>query len=96
MKHRPIFLNLARGLSVNEEDLADALDKGIRTRGRLGCAQRRAWPDLKGHILANRENVIITPHAAFYSTQSMEAIPRISCENINTLLRVKRTRFSNL
>lgn len=81
MKRAPIFLNLARGLSVNEQDLADALDKGIVRAAGLDVLKAE-WPELEGHILAGRENVIITPHAAFYSTQSMEAIPRISCENI--------------
>ncbi len=81
MKRSPIFLNLGRGLSVNEDDLADALDtKQIRGAG-LDVLKDET-PNLKGHILAQRDNVIITPHSAFYSTQSMEDLQRISCENI--------------
>lgn len=95
MKHSPIFLNLARGLSVNEEDLADALDKGIVRAAGLDVLKEE-WPDLKGHILANRENVIITPHAAFYSTQSMQDLPRISCENIVNFLKGNKDKVFKL
>lgn len=81
MKRSPIFLNLGRGLSVNERDLADALDKGVVRAAGLDVL-RDETPVLKNHILTGRNNVIITPHAAFYSAQSMEDIQRISCENI--------------
>lgn len=95
MKRKPIFLNLARGLSVNEEDLADALDKGIVRAAGLDVLKDEK-PELKGHILANRENVIITPHAAFYSIQSMEDIQRISCENIINFLKGDREKVFKL
>ncbi|NCC67400.1 MAG: C-terminal binding protein [Clostridia bacterium] len=95
MKRTPIFLNLARGLSVNEEDLADALDRGLVRAAGLDVL-REEWPDLKGHILAGRDNVIITPHAAFYSTQSMEAIPRISCENIVHFIKGEKDKVFKL
>lgn len=39
-------------------------------------------PDLEKCKLVGRENVIITPHAAFYSETSMKELQRISCENI--------------
>ena len=85
MERKPIFLNLGRGLSVNEADLADALDRGqVRAAGLDVLFDET--PDLKNHILANRNNVIITPHAAFYSEQSFVDMQRISCENIVNFL----------
>lgn len=81
MKRSPIFLNLSRGFAVDERDLAQALDSGLVRAAGLDVLKDET-PRLKGHILSNRENVIITPHAAFYSVQSMEDIQRISCENI--------------
>lgn len=81
MVRTPIFLNLGRGLSVNEDDLARALDSGkIRAVGVDVLTDET--PHLQGHQLAGRDNVIITPHSAFYSTQSMQDLQRISCENI--------------
>ncbi len=81
MERSPIFLNLSRGFAVNEQDLATALDGGLVRAAGLDVLKDET-PQLEGHILANRENVIITPHAAFYSAQAMEDIQRISCENI--------------
>lgn len=81
MKKTPIFLNLGRGLSINENDLADALDKGIVRAAGLDVLKDET-PQLSGHILAGRDNVIITPHAAFFSKQSFDDMQRISCENI--------------
>lgn len=95
MKRRPIFLNLARGLSVNENDLADALDKGIVRAAGLDVL-REELPELKGHILAGRDNVIITPHAAFYSSQSMQDLPRISSENIVYFLKGEKEKVFKL
>ena len=85
MKRNPIFLNLGRGLSINEQDLADALDKKIvRAAGMDVLTGENV--KLQGHLLANRDNVIITPHAAFYSSQAMDDMQRISCENIVNFL----------
>ena len=81
MKKAPIFLNLGRGLSVNENDLADALDKGLVRAAGLDVLKDET-PQLSKHILSGRENVIITPHAAFFSQQSFDDMQRISCENI--------------
>ncbi|MFD1175416.1 NAD(P)-dependent oxidoreductase [Paenibacillus puldeungensis] len=81
MKRTPIFLNLGRGLSINEQDLADALDRKLVRAAGLDVLKDET-AKLKNHILANRDNVIITPHAAFYSSQSMTEMQRISCENI--------------
>lgn len=81
MKRSPIFINLGRGLSVNELDLLDALEKGkIRSAGLDVLTDE--IPDLAGNPLVGREDVIITPHMAFYSETSMRELQRISCENI--------------
>ncbi len=93
MKKTPIFLNLGRGLSINENDLADALDKGLVRAAGLDVLKDET-PKLDGHLLSNRENVIITPHAAFFSKQSFDDMQRISCENIvNYLLGHKDKVF---
>lgn len=86
MQRSPIFLNLGRGLSVDENALAEALDKGL-VRGAGLDVLRDETPHLADHILTGRVNVIITPHSAFYSTQSMEDLQRISCENIVNFLQ---------
>ncbi|GHT78208.1 3-phosphoglycerate dehydrogenase [Spirochaetia bacterium] len=81
MRQRPIFINMGRGASVVEEDLVTALDTGS-IRGAALDVLADETPNLKDHPLAKRENVIITPHAAFYTTTSIIRLQEISCKNI--------------
>lgn len=41
---------------------------------------------IENHILLNRENVVITPHIAFYSREAMQRILDITIHNINRFL----------
>lgn len=89
MKRHPIFLNVSRGGSVDEQALARALDEGwIRAAGL--DVLREEKPDLMQCVLLERENVIITPHAAFYSAQSIDALQRLSCKNLTDCLTGRR------
>lgn len=81
MKRHPIFINLGRGLSIDENDLLEALEKGIIRSAGLDVLTDEI-PDLIANPLVGREDVIITPHMAFYSETSMRELQRISCENI--------------
>lgn len=81
MRRHPIFLNLGRGASVNEEDLARALDLGLVRAAGLDVLSTED-PNLKQNALLGRKNVIITPHAAFLSQDSLEDLERIPCENV--------------
>ncbi len=53
-------------------------------------------PDLANSQLTNRENVIITPHSAFYSDDSIEACERISMENIRYYLEGEKDKVFKL
>lgn len=95
MKKKPIFINAGRGSSVNEDDLLEAIDENlIRGAGLdvLGAEN----PDLEKCKLAGRENVIITPHAAFYSETSMRELQRISCENIVYYLKGEKEKVNRI
>ena len=78
---QPIFINVARGESVDEQALLYALDqKWIKGTGLDVLSSEN--PNLTNHPLLNRSNVILTPHAAFYSINSVTDLQRISCQNI--------------
>ena len=81
MKKKPVFLNMARGEAVTEQDLVRALDEGI-LRGAALDLLHDEDPDLRNNSLLHRENVLITPHMAFYSVQSMKALQTIACDNL--------------
>lgn len=81
MKRQPIFINVSRGGCVDEEALVWALDEGKILAAGIDVLEAEN-PDLEKCKLRQRENVIITPHAAFYSAASIKALQTISCENV--------------
>lgn len=95
MKKKPIVINLGRGLCVDEPALIGALDKGaIRAFG--ADVLYSETPDLANHPLVGRDNVVITPHSAFYSTTAIEDLERLSCENIVHFLRGEKDKVFKL
>ena len=61
---------------------------------RTCCTTRlRIWLRNK---LVGRDNVIITPHSAFYSTTAIEDLERLSCENIVHFLKGEKEKVFKL
>lgn len=78
---KPYFINVARGESVDEKALLEALDKGFIKGCALDVLQSE-HPDLESSPFVGRKNVLLSPHAAFYSQTSMEKLEEITCQNI--------------
>lgn len=78
---KPYFINVARGESVVESALIDALDTD-KISGAALDVLRSEHPTLDNNPLLNRTNVLLSPHAAFYSQTSLYELERISCENV--------------
>lgn len=81
MAKKPYFINMGRGACVVEEELIEALDKGM-LRGAAVDVLSDETPDLEHHPLVGRSNVIVTPHAAFFSDTSVRELQRLSTQNI--------------
>lgn len=91
MERHPAFINVSRGEAVDEAALAKALDeKWIRSAG-LDVLVSES-PDLVHHPLNHRENVILTPHAAFYSKTSIRELQRLSVMNLVYCLRGEKEK----
>lgn len=86
MERSPLFINTGRGGSVDEEALCEALDTG-KIRGAGLDVLTDEDPSLEGHPLLGRDNVVITPHSAFYSSESMEKLQIISGSNLAFCLK---------
>lgn len=82
MKKHPYFLNAGRGASVVEEDLKTALDEGLLKGAALDTIRDEKPEHIAQNPLLGRDDVIITPHTAFYSTSSVEDLERTSTKNI--------------
>ena len=83
MKKDAILVNVARGAVVDEAAVAEAVKNG--TIGAFGCDVYSAEPYPVGHpyeSLADRDNVILTPHMAWGAYEARERCLAEICENI--------------
>ncbi len=82
LKDGAILINVGRGGIVNESDLAQMLDK---KDFRAALDVLESEPMSKNHPLLqikNKHNLIITPHIAFASKESMQTLVQMVLENL--------------
>ncbi|HNT04026.1 MAG TPA: C-terminal binding protein [Bacillota bacterium] len=81
----PIFINTSRGRLVNEEDLADALEnKKIRAAALDVLIEE---PPTMNNRLFTFDNVIITPHAGFFSKTALREVRSRSAMNVTNFFQ---------
>lgn len=87
MKRRPLVINTARGGLVDEEDLVRALDERLISGAAFDVA-REEPPPLEHPLMriANRPNVIVTPHVAWASDQAQQALADQLIDNIERFI----------
>ena len=92
-----VIIDVFRAFTV-EAYLASAKVSKIIPVGDINFAYKlkEENPNLDDSRLINRENVIITPHAAFYSETSMKSLQNISCENIIYYFNGKINKISKV
>jgi D-3-phosphoglycerate dehydrogenase len=72
MKKDALVINTARGPLIDEEALIAALDSGHLGGAALDVVA--VEPLAKDHKLIGRDNVILTPHTAFYSVEALDEL----------------------
>ncbi len=88
MKQQPIFINVGRGGCVEEDALLHALDNGMVRAAGLDVLEAEN-PDMENCPFLHRDNVIVTPHCAFYSEESIKALHEVSAGNLMEVLAQK-------
>lgn len=84
MKFSACLINVARGGLVCEEDLAWALREGQIAGAALDVMEQE--PPQKDNPLLALDNVILTPHAAWYSEKSQQRLQAAAAREVARVL----------
>jgi glycerate dehydrogenase len=94
MRRRPLLVNTARGGLVVEEDLERALDEGLISGAGIDVTLPEP-PPADGPLMriAKRRNVIVTPHVAWASEESQQALADQLIDNIESFVAGRPTNL---
>lgn len=85
MKKSAYLINYARGGIVNEEDLKEALDKGLILGAAVDVFEHE--PPGPDYPLLNMDNVLLSPHIAFNTYESKVRMAMAVADGIEKALR---------
>ena len=92
MKKKPIIVNVSRGAMIDEEALLDALNTGKVFGSGLDVLVEETNENTLKCPFVGREDVVLTPHTAFYSDFALYECQRIAAENLCYILRKERDK----
>ena len=95
LERKPIFINVGRGSAVNETDLLEALQTG-KVSGAGLDVMKEVYPNLLDCPFVGMDNVIITPHMAFYSVESVACIKTLPVNNLVNGILGNFDKISNI
>jgi len=84
MKPTAFLINCSRGGIVNEEALIDALQNRRIAGAGLDTFVQEPLP--KEHPFCKLDNVILTPHAAWYTTDAMKSVQGVAAQQVALVL----------
>lgn len=83
MDEKALFINIARGDIVVEEDLSKALDDGLIRGAILDVTKKEPLPI--DSPLWEKEHLRLTPHISFYSNRFLDNIIKLIITNLSNL-----------
>lgn len=85
MKKNAVFINCARGAIVDNNALAESLNRGIIAGAGIDVFDMEP-PIPSDYPLLQARNIVLTPHIAFFSQESMIRRAEIAFENVYAYL----------
>jgi D-3-phosphoglycerate dehydrogenase len=85
MVKKPVIVNTSRGPVVDENALLRALETGQVSGAGLDVVETE--PPDPGNPLLKMENVVLSPHTAFYSEESVSQLKRDAAESVVAVLQ---------
>jgi D-3-phosphoglycerate dehydrogenase / 2-oxoglutarate reductase len=92
MKNGAFLINTARGPLIDEASLIAALDSGHLGGAALDVVTEE--PLAKDSGLVGRDNVILTPHTAFYSVEALEELQTKCASDVARVLSGEKAIYS--
>lgn len=92
MKKTAVIINTARGPIIDEKALIEALENGIIAGAALDVTEEE--PISINSPLLDMDNVIITPHSAWYSEEAMVELRQKAAKNIVQVLKGEKTPYA--
>jgi glycerate dehydrogenase len=94
MKPTAFLINTSRGQLINEEDLADALQRNMLAAAALDVLSTE--PPAHTNPLINLQNCIITPHNAWISFEARKRLMETTLDNIFAALSGRPVNVVNI
>ena len=89
MKKTAFIINCSRGAVIDEKDLITALKNKIIAGAGLDVFETEPLP--KDNELLKMDNVVMTPHSAFYTHEAIDRLNNVCIDNIENYLKGKPT-----
>lgn len=86
-RRAPLLVNVGRGGLVDNDALTAALDSGWISGAALDVIEGEPDPPLS---LLRRDDVVVTPHVAYLSKESLSELRQRACEDVVRALRGQR------
>ncbi len=86
MENKPVIVNVSRGAMIDEQALLEALNSGKVFGAGLDVLVEETNENTRKSPFVGREDVVLTPHMAFYSDFALYECQRIAAENLCYML----------
>ncbi|ADU28894.1 D-2-hydroxyacid dehydrogenase [Bacillus cellulosilyticus] len=80
MKEGSFLINVGRGNTINDDDLIDAIREGHLAGAALDVFDEEPLP--KSHPFWSIDNILISPHLAYYSPKNLDRIMSLFIHNL--------------